>query len=233
MICEDMASYAANKALRKLGIKEGQSVTELLPKESATFDSGFFSMASAGLKEGSSYVVHWAGKDYSCIAKVVDAGDAKAIALGNLTMFGLDDTGEPFIVTDTGTQTMFYDIEAVMSGQSGAVGRVIGLSSVTETITPIDPKYLPGVCLPVVELSTEVQYGDMTSLSPEENAALTAAAEGGLPIVIGFNWNGVKIRGVGCLMDGGEESGYVVTIPNRAFNVVFAEGQWVVVANPL
>lgn len=52
----------------------------------------------------------------------------------------------------------------------------------TETIVPIDPKYLPGVCLPVVELSTTVASGAV--FTAEENAKLTAAFAEGVPIVL-------------------------------------------------
>ena len=46
--------------------------------------------------------------------------------------------------------------------------------SETETIHPIDPKYLPGVCLPVVELST-VPTADGAALTAEETAQLSSA----------------------------------------------------------
>lgn len=45
-----------------------------------------------------------------------------------------------------------------------------------ETIHPIDPKFLPGVCLPVVEIA------DITAITAEESALLTAAI--GSPIVV-------------------------------------------------
>lgn len=57
--------------------------------------------------------------------------------------------------------------------------------STPETIHPIDPKYLPGVCLPVVELSTAFAGG--ATLSAEECALLDAAYEGNTPVVIKCN----------------------------------------------
>lgn len=48
------------------------------------------------------------------------------------------------------------------------IGDIMYVSSLSkETIVPIDPKYLPGVCLPVVELSTEL------NLFSEETQELT------------------------------------------------------------
>ena len=51
-----------------------------------------------------------------------------------------------------------------------------------ETIVPIDPKYLPGVCLPVVELSTVVSAG--AALTEREMALLSAAYATGKPVVV-------------------------------------------------
>ena len=52
-----------------------------------------------------------------------------------------------------------------------------------ETIHPIDPKYLPGVCLPVVELTTTV--ANDAAFTDEEKAALTSCL--GMPCVIKYN----------------------------------------------
>jgi hypothetical protein len=60
-----------------------------------------------------------------------------------------------------------------------------------ETIHPIDPKFLPGVCLPVVELETVLTDG--TTFTDAESAALTKASEGMLPIVIVANFAGFNI----------------------------------------
>lgn len=54
-----------------------------------------------------------------------------------------------------------------------------------ETIHPIDPKFIPGVCLPVVELSTIITGG--ATFTDAENAALNEAAATGLPVVIKFD----------------------------------------------
>ena len=51
-----------------------------------------------------------------------------------------------------------------------------------ETIHPIDPKYLPGVVLPVVELSTTFKVG--SQYTENENKILTALFEKYVPAVI-------------------------------------------------
>ena len=52
----------------------------------------------------------------------------------------------------------------------------------TETIVPIDPKFIPGVCLPVVKLSTT--WANNAIYTAEENAKLKAAWENDTPIVV-------------------------------------------------
>ena len=61
----------------------------------------------------------------------------------------------------------------------------------TETIHPIDPKFLPGVCLPVVELSTTLDIGtEPVNLSAEDCSAMTAVASTGTPIALKYTLNG-------------------------------------------
>lgn len=74
----------------------------------------------------------------------------------------------PAVIAVEGLSLCVYDDEI------GYVTRI----EFTETIHPIDPKYLPGVCLPVVEIA------DVTAITATESAAITAAAENGLPCVL-------------------------------------------------
>ena len=55
----------------------------------------------------------------------------------------------------------------------------------TETIHPIDPKYLPGVCLPLLELSTEPTT-EGAELTEEEVAAINAL--NGAPCILQFKF---------------------------------------------
>lgn len=58
-------------------------------------------------------------------------------------------------------------------------------ATIPETIHPIDPKYLPGVCLPVVELSTAIPIdGTEVEFSTDESAKLTNAANLELPVCV-------------------------------------------------
>ena len=69
------------------------------------------------------------------------------------------------------------------------------VAKTAETIHPIDPKYLPGVCLPVVVLSEEtsskVDLDGLAALTAEEGAAFDAALEMASPVVLNMTFDGV------------------------------------------
>lgn len=72
-----------------------------------------------------------------------------------------------------------------------------------ETVHPIDPKYLPGVCLPVVEI-TSAPTEDGAALTAEEKAIVEAAMAQNAPIVVRFTESDVMNAYV---FDLGGESG--------------------------
>ena len=204
MICEDFANYAARKALRKLGVNEA-------PGKVFTFDGNTEGRIVIPL--GSDYycvkisdevpdlhqisvvkMSDMAGNE-SLLDETINVIDVKA---GDDSMFGAIGTAvlnrfeTPYVVviTDTATsqipETGLYVLYADSDG-GGYISRI----EFAETITPIDPKYLPsggGGGLPVVEI-TSVKKTDGTTyaLSETEAAAMEAAAETGLPICAKFN----------------------------------------------
>lgn len=87
---------------------------------------------------------------------------------------------------DVGLPTGTYFLSMPLSGEGA--GFIYSLhGKFVEVIHPIDPKYLPGVCLPVVELETAVKFNDSTELSEAESAMLTSKAELKTPIVLKFS----------------------------------------------
>lgn len=130
----------------------------------------FFPPSVIPLTGGAAYTVEWDGVKYECIAQV----DEDMVYLGNIEMV---EDGEPFTVVTFPTDSMV----AATQGNTHS----FTISQTVETIHPIKPEYLPGVCLPVVEIA------DLTSITAEENAKLTACI--GMPIVCRFNQNGVSI----------------------------------------
>ena len=117
--------------------------------------------------------------DTAWLDKYPEDEQARAIhTIGNAALYSdlYPNTGEPWLV-----------ISALGMGMA-AVGfadpaeneksHTVAVYELVETIHPIDPKYLPGVCLPVVEI-TSAPYsfgaGNTVPLTVEESAQFNAA----------------------------------------------------------
>lgn len=132
------------------------------------------------IHDGSELSVHLDGVDYNVTVYV--AGNEYYV-FGNMSYIGgTDDTGEPFIVviSPEGLYMMIESTEEL---------HTIGIGYAKETI---DPSQLPGVCLPVVELETEIKSttnGNNTLLS-EDTEILNKAMANRMPIIVTFNATG-------------------------------------------
>lgn len=171
--------------LRKLGGDKETTKTVLLDGvfEATPLGDDDFNVIETpalAIKAGKAATVNWNGKQYTCVAFESDG----VVAFGNLAIVGVgDDTGEPFVyslsIDDKGNKSGLF-----ATTDSGSI--TVTVTSTTETIVPIDPKYLPGVCLPVVELSTAIESGTATTLSDAESAELTKIAGQEMPCLIKF-----------------------------------------------
>ena len=94
-----------------------------------------------------------------------------------------------------------------------------------ETTTPIDPKYLPGVCLPVVELSAETLMalfsGQQVMATEKEAAVFMAARDNIAPLVVRGNFNGAGFASVGAFVTD-SSSGAQIFDTNIASNRLIA-----------
>lgn len=99
----------------------------------------------------------------------------------------------------------------------------------TETIHPIDPKFLPGAVVPVVELTTE-PAAEGATLTAEESAMMEEVFATGLPFVLKCTFD-TSIISVMCSMlnMGGMMVGYVGSIgDNTKIFVNKMEGVWII-----
>lgn len=129
-----------------------------------------------GFVEGRTYVVTTDSGTFNSVCKKTEdytfyVGNGALLSLG-------DDTGETYAVAeivehDAQPFIVFLDYNG---GAKGAVSTV-------ETLHPIDPKYLPGVCLPVVEIAT-LPTADGAVLTEAESAVLNEVAALDIPIVM-------------------------------------------------
>ena len=159
----DMITLAMAKAYSdsKGGYAETKTIYPQTTVQCADVGDG---VPAAGLEEktlvvGETYTVTFDGKRYSCVCSELNA-------VGNNAIFGEgEDTGEPFLIILNGEDTF-----AIATQTEGTHT----FSITQETIHPIDPKFLPGVCLPVVELTT-VPTAKGAALTAEETAQVANA----------------------------------------------------------
>jgi hypothetical protein len=148
---------------------------------------------------GEKYIVHLEHGEFEAVCKLYDADGIIGKWLGNMAIsdIGVDtglfeDTGEDYCVyylAYPGVDPLYAYFDRVPS----AFCRV----STAETVVPIKPEYLPGVCLPVVELSTAIiPDGNIVALTEAECNALTATAATGLPIVLKLRLGDQKLSAI-------------------------------------
>lgn len=158
MFINDAIAPIANRVLRKLGIKETTEEKVLLDDPLAPGDefgpgTGSMQEGSLGLVVGKTYTITTDSGTYQAVCKKVP--DIEANYLGNPFLFGLDDTGETFIVVDDNNSEMITAIDFNS-------GTHIKVSEVTETIHPISDKYLPSGGVKVIDLDT---YGTTQTIT--------------------------------------------------------------------
>ena len=93
------------------------------------------------LKAGKTYTVTWDEKEYSVVGTAIE----QLVIIGNMSVDGSDDTGEPFIIaTISNSQSVVYGL--------GAGTHTFSVSTMTSEIIPLPAKYLPTI--PVEKLPT-------------------------------------------------------------------------------
>ena len=156
----------------------------VLPETSVSPTEGIY-MLDCILEVDKQYTVTLNGEKYKCKSVGEDMGGdgtSDVVLLGNIKLvFGMGyEDGEPW-----GIAYVPEDFTA-LAHKDGDIGPItISISEEVETIVPIDQKYLPGVCLPVVELSTTFSVN--TYLTDAEGKALDVAFEANTPIIIKCN----------------------------------------------
>ena len=135
--------------------------------------------------------VNFDGVDYT--SKFLrDEGSGFAMG-GNLALAGMgEDTGEPFFFL--GTEDDPYNL-TVLGIAAGTY--TISIYDKTETIKPIDPKYLPPDVLPRVELSEETATtllgAGVATLNAAEAATLDNMASNATPFLICAKMQGMTL----------------------------------------
>ena len=132
---------------------------------SGELTDGTYQDFTTKLEAGKKYTLKLDSGIYSGVA--IDYGNTGDLFyIGNLAIMGEEfadvNTGESYCVGYMSLDNVF----AVTDSNNSKTFSLEG-----ETIVPIDPKYLPGVCLPVVELETAVT-STPAALSEEDGAQM-------------------------------------------------------------
>lgn len=109
-------------------------------------DGLFYILESFSLTEGAEYTVRWNGTPWVCTAMEVPLSDEVAVVgLGDMgALEGVPITGEPFglICVPPELSSAFGGICGMIQPMDGTTDLTIAIEGFTETVHPIDPKFL-------------------------------------------------------------------------------------------
>ena len=181
---------------------EESSIVEILPETTlTTTDPGEFIIAENPpvIEGGKTYVVGWNGTDYTCgsvdLAEL-SGGQVSGVMVGNMSLQGLADTGEPFCI---------ISMDGVLVVQTVGVDPLpteatISIKGESTVVHKLDGKFLPeGV--PHFEKGGMVEILPETVLAPEGIDDSEMNLDDIQPIVAGYEyhikWNGTEYVCVG------------------------------------
>lgn len=174
--------FAKGSALSELGVKKGQLIATVALEE----DDGCTFVEYEGvlnLVAGQTYEVKTDSGTYRAVCKEVDEGGGLFFRyLGNSDIFN-DTTapGDHYCIGEGVNLRGDLYVSAIDSRSGKSI-------SVSTPATPIDPKFLPGVVLPVVELETEIPMTNTETVltNGDDISELEKAATENQPIIIKF-----------------------------------------------
>lgn len=157
-------------------------------------------------------------------------GVEKTIVKENMTIEDgvLSFQGLCFVLCSNGEDEEYPVGVYVLATEEMYVSRV----EFAETIHTIDPKFIPGVVLPVVEIATEIPTnGELAMLTAEETAAIQAVIDLEMPAVIRFSCGGRNVAvssqmrqdGIPILICGTKSKEYGFTV-NDGAGIAFCQG---------
>lgn len=199
-------TLAVKRALQELGVSV-ESVPQMLGEAQQMYL--FKGLTTVAKMEGEgwlfecgrTYIVNWNGVDYTCKAESHTDNGTLFIAVGDMSVYETGEMGKtPFLFIENESEAVIMDIAAALAEES--VNPTYSISILTETIHPIDRKYLPGACLPVVELSEETVAAASASpdtfvnVTEDEATAFLAAKNDLVPCVCRASMSGTNLVGV-------------------------------------
>jgi len=133
-----------------IGYSEYETGT-VLAETSPVFDEdmgAFILTDPISVTTGEECTVKWNGTEYTCVCGEVDLGGMIGQYLGNTSVMGGDDTGEPFLVVVIPPEVAAEEgVTAQIMPLDGSTELTISITGTVETVIPIPAKYLPGAVI--------------------------------------------------------------------------------------
>lgn len=180
---EDCSSLATTQTLKTLGIEDKTVVDTILPEQAPTPHPEFGFTLDFAPEAGKVYTVVVNGVKYQEEAKEIDLEGEHAIILGNGMYFGLGYSETPWYIGYMPSMSM-----CMIAFMSGGSEPTVAIYTERIETTPIDQKYLPGMCLPVIELTPEnVDDPGWSCLTKAESDKLTEISKTHLAFLVKVN----------------------------------------------
>ena len=143
---------------------------------------------------------------------------------GDLSLFGL----EGGFATSFGIIIDTNQNQAVIAFHEEISLSILMVDCDYNRAVPIDPKYIPGAVLPVVEITTELANGAV--LTKTESEALASASKYGTPLVVNTVIDGVSASEIASRVQNDEVIGFMFQYFEKKYFFVFVIGgdNWVV-----
>lgn len=177
------------------------------------FESAVLPSKFQALREGETYVVKTDSGTFERVCSTFTDEDGTLNYIGNPKVYGGEDNGDSFLVS-----TAPVPDEPEFMGL-GAIDYNFGshiIVSTPETVHTIDPKYISGVCLPVLNLSAEtlgalgegINTGKLVEFNESETAEVRHSISLAVPLVVRYEnafWSIASLTGGGleCDLAGG------------------------------
>lgn len=239
---EETARMAANMVKRYLGIKTETKQVVLFPETTIAEEAFFEGITVIDFAPvlGKEYTVVMDGVSYNVVGKPFNSIPSEefsgidGVYLGSIEAFGIGN-GEPFLIewfrdpAFAGSMGITTSQSMFITNDGDTKDRTLSILGSAETIHPIDQKYLPGVCLPVVELETVVANEVM--LSEADVAKLEKVI--GFPIVLKMtNQAGEKMATLANYFADGAANAFITTgDASYIFMDEAGTGEWAIITN--
>lgn len=212
-----------------------QGMVEVLAETTvALSDDGEANIEPFTLAGGDTYIVKWNGVEYECIAQDLSAMvGSEAYSLGNHKAMGMEDTGEPFIIT-----SMPSHGTGMIGAFDGSATLTISIYQESEVVHHLDPKYIKDMYYTeggLVEILPE------TTLTTTENNLGEFYIEENPPVLVAgntyiVNWNGTEYtctaQDLTALMAGAVGLGDMYTFTDGAFGTAATGEPYVLIYAP-